>query len=489
MKKEGKEQRGKTQRSKKLLVAGIAVIFAAAALPGCAKRATPENLLRDMARNMAAAESMVYKVAVTAEMSSGGNGIGVDMDLDVETVKDSEKVHMTGRLGMNMMGMDFGTDLELYTVPADEGYTTYTRAGEIWVKSAADAADGRLEAGMFENMQAQAALFELSEELTDVNGQECYELAGDMGGETLADILNDDMLSALSGLSIDEETIAGSALPCTLDIYRENILPARLWIDLRDLAGNMTGAVAEAGGGDMDVSEYSMEITFLEYDSVGEIEVPEEALSAPEAGSDDLLYAIPDGGDAETSAQPDGETDGQGDADTGVSGPAEQSGELGTHWDSYTVQINDRVLTLPCTMADMEAAGLSIDASFVTPDTMIDDYYIAWLQDENGNRIMVDILPAGSEAQPVSGCLVVGIAVSSYDTMEGGIDIVFPGGIRTGSMAEDVLAAYGETDDVYEGEVIDIYSWYAEDSYYNGCSVDIDAESQVVTEIRLSRYE
>ena len=114
-----------------------------------------------------------------------------------------------------------------------------------------------------------------------------------------------------------------------------------------------------------------------------------------------------------------------------------------------------------------------------------------WIVDSDlaSEMILADLLPVKEETQAVSDCLVAGITVSAFDTTEGGIDIVFPGGIRTGSMVEDVLTAYGETEEVYEGEAVDIYSWYEEDSYYNGCSIDVDAESGAVTEIRLGRYE
>lgn len=44
--------------------------------------------------------------------------------------------------------------------------------------------------------------------------------------------------------------------------------------------------------------------------------------------------------------------------------PAAASSELGTSWDSYTVQINDKVLTFPCTKADIETAGLSMDTDY-----------------------------------------------------------------------------------------------------------------------------
>ena len=486
MKREGMEKGGK------ILAAGIAAVLIAAFLPGCAKQATPENLLRDMSRSMDAVDSMLYNVAVTAEMSGEGTGITVNMDLDIENVKEPEAVHITGRLGMNMLGTDIATDLEMYTVSENGGYTTYTKAGEIWVKSQAEEVDGSLEAGIFNGMQEQASLFEVSGEPADVNGRECYELTGDIGGETLEDILDDDMLSALSGLAIDEDTFDGAEVPCTLDIYRGSILPARILIDLRDLAGNMGGAVAEAGGARMDVSEYFMEITFLEYDGIREIEVPEEALEAWEAGSiDEEMLPFLSEGDVESSSREEGAdagADQQGGAET-VLEPADQTGELGTRWDSYTVQINDKVITLPCTTADLEEAGFRLDTDYLPEDSMIHDFGTAWFADENGNEILADLLPVKEETQAVSDCLVAGITVSAFDTTEGGIDIVFPGGIRTGSMVEDVLTAYGETEDVYEGEAVDIYSWYEEDSYYNGCSIDVDAESGAVTEIRLGRYE
>lgn len=478
--------------NRKIRAAGTAaavMVITAVFIPGCGKKATPENLLQDMARNVEAAESFVYNLKMSAQMESGGAEIGMEADMDVETVKKAETSHLTGNMSLSVMGMNVGTDLEIYTVPVEEGYTVYTGIGDYWVKSVSESAEGALEADTFSDIREQASVFELSGELTDVNGQECYELTGDIGGDALTDLLDDDLLSSVSGLSIDEEDIAGAEIPCTLEIYRESILPARLWIDMKDLAGSLAGAAGGTGAEDLEISEYYMEITFLEYDSIREITVPEEALNAPEADGDDSLFGIAGQEEEEVFAQPDGQNGTDDTDETDGLEPASQLGELGTHWDSYTVKINDKVLTLPCTIADLEEAGLSVDTDYLPEDSMITDFGAAWFTDENGNEILADLLPAGEEAQSVSECLIVGLTVSEFDTMQGGIDILFPGGIRTGSSAEDVVAAYGEADDVYEGEVIDIYSWYEEGSYYNGCSVDVDVESGQITEIRLGRYE
>ena len=43
-----------------------------------------------------------------------------------------------------------------------------------------------------------------------------------------------------------------------------------------------------------------------------------------------------------------------------IEGASPQSEELGASWNSYTVQINGKVLTLPCTIADLESTGFQI---------------------------------------------------------------------------------------------------------------------------------
>ena len=99
-------------------------------------------------------------------------------------------------------------------------------------------------------------------------------------------------------------------------------------------------------------------MTYMEYDSVGEIMVPDEVISAAteESGDDDGadLWEVPD-----TSA---------GDPD--ISGGV--SGMEGTGWESYTIQINGREITLPCSIAEIENAGLSLDEDYTPRDSVID---------------------------------------------------------------------------------------------------------------------
>ena len=87
-------------------------------------------------------------------------------------------------------------------------------------------------------------------------------------------------------------------------------------------------------------------------------------------------------------------------------------------------------------------------------------------------------------------CLVGGVTVYSYNVEYGGLTVIFPGGIQIGSAQDDVLAAYGDADDVYEDEEYgNSYYWYAQDSYFNGCTIDTEAGTGLVQSMSLDHME
>ena len=89
-------------------------------------------------------------------------------------------------------------------------------------------------------------------------------------------------------------------------------------------------------------------------------------------------------------------------------------------------------------------------------------------------------------ALELKDCLVGGISVSSYDVEDGGLTVIFPGGIQIGTAEADVLAAYGEADDAYEdAEYGNTYYWYADDSYFNGCTIETEAGTGLVESMSL----
>lgn len=238
-------------------------------------------------------------------------------------------------------------------------------------------------------------------------------------------------------------------IPCVIDIYQDSILPARIYIDMKDVLAKLMGDEYEG----LEVDEYYVEITYNEYDKADEIKVPKKAKEAADAGG---------GLDWDS---------GDDDNDKAKTAPARQSKELGDKWDSYTVQIGEEVVTLPCSISDLEAAGLALDTEDTPGDTAVeaDDYVLAYFVDKNGNEVMVDLINTSGEAKKAEECLVGGIAV--------------------GTAKDDVLAKYGETEDTYEGDLLHMFTWSDESSYFSQCEIDIDPETNNVCQMSMTKYE
>lgn len=167
------------------------------------------------------------------------------------------------------------------------------------------------------------------------------------------------------------------------------------------------------------------------------------------------------------------------------------SGELGAAWNTYTVQINDKVITLPCEMKDLEAIGFQLDTGDTSAEYMVnpDEYELAFFNDQYGHSIMFDMINETDAALKIVDCKVGGIYIDEYDVEDGNLSVIFPGNVQIGSTKDEVLAAYGEASDVYEGDTLHSYTWYADDDYFKNCRIELDAETQKVSCMSLQCYD
>ena len=220
--------------------------------------------------------------------------------------------------------------------------------------------------------------------------------------------------------------------------------------------------------------EVSFEIT--ETAEVEEITVPEEAVSS-----------ATDSGVAGGLDLPQDDTYGDGSV-VKPAEPAEQNSNLGDSWESYTVQVNDTVLTLPCTVSDLEAAGVKLDTQYTPSDYIVNagEYELAWFKADSGATIMVDMINKGSEPKEIKDCLVGSVCADAYSMTQGGLTVIFPGGIQVGSPEADLLAAYGEADDVYKDENYgNSYYWYGDDVIASGFNASIDPETGLIVSLNI----
>ena len=458
------------KKQRKLMALGLTAVMAAGLLSGCGTKATPENLLRDMQKNAEKTESALLNFKMDVAMGDGTNDIGLGMDINMETTTEPEASHGKGTVSINMSGMDFSAETEMYSVKEGEEYVTYTLMEDQWTKEVTD--DGEMTGevdSIADNVEEYADQFELAEDLVTVNDKECFELSGELDGDLFSEMMQTDMLDSLAGYGIDEDTLSDMVFPCTIDIYKDSILPARLYFDMTE---SMAPLLEDSG---VTVSECYVDMTFMEYDTVEEITVPDEAVSAAEDGSDSGLDLPQDDTYEDESVVTPAE-------------PAEQSSELGDSWESYTVQVNDTVITLPCTIADLEAAGVKMDTEYTPSDYIVNagEYELAWFMVDSGDSIMVDMINTGSEPKEVKDCLVGSVYADAYSMTEGGLTVIFPGGIQIGTPEADLLAAYGEADNVYEDEEYgNSYYWYGDDMLVSGFNASIDPETGLVESLSI----
>ena len=170
---------------------------------------------------------------------------------------------------------------------------------------------------------------------------------------------------------------------------------------------------------------------------------------------------------------------------------AEPSSELGAAWDTFTVQVNDKILTLPCTMGELEAAGLALDTEDTPENYVVNarEYVYTYFKDANDNEVLIDIVNLTEEPKSLRECIIGGISVYDYDLENGGLTVIFPGGVQIGTPREDVIAKYGETEDNYEDdEDYSMYTWYADNAYYSYCEIDVDVETGLVCSMFMENY-
>lgn len=480
------------RRTKKLVALGMTAAMTAGLIAGCGKKATPESLLTDMAKNLAEVESLMANIGVGMEMTDGTDTMGLEMKMDLETILKTEDTHAKGEMNIEMMGSKIGTEIELYSVKEDDKYVTYMKAADQWTKEETDVEDSDSEdasTGDFEKIAEDIAksadAFTLSEEKTEVDGKKCFELKGKIDGSEVSDLMEDEMMGDLSSAGMDSEALDEVTIPCTMEIYEEDLLPAKISFDMKSAMADM----AEESG--LEINEFYMDVTYVEFDGVGEIKVPKDVIEAVEDSDSGLSALYEDDSDSKEEKN-DKDSD---DKEKGkAKEPAKQSGELGKTWDSYTVQINDKVLTLPCTLAELESAGVTLDREYTPEDYVVnvEEYELAWFVDGNGNEITVEMVNMTDKPIALKDCVVGGISVDAYSVEEGGLTVIFPGGIQIGSTEADVLAAYGEPSDTYESEEYgNSFMWYDENSenYYDGCSIDTELETGLVDSMSLTHYE
>lgn len=460
-----------------LLCAGMLVFS------GFSSETTPEELLKSASENMAGMQSftgnMVMELEMTGEITEGQKGtVSMELDIDMEATKDPEAAHIAGNVGFSMMGTNMSVDMENYTVAKGNDYVSYTLVNGMWSEKKTEASSTGADISAFKDLASEADAFEISKEPVKLNEKDCYELKGEFEAQNLLGVLDSagDAADSIEDMMGDVQ-LGTAKVPVKVCIYEETMMPALLEIDFTKA---MQEAIA-ASGDDKEVSldNFRFAISYTSFDDVNEIVVPEEALKVV-AGKETTEMSTDA---AETQAS--GSTERQSTIETEKAAPAGNTG-----WQTYEVLFNKTKITLPCDLAELQALGYTLDED-MDPEAVVNagDYEYGYLTDKSGALISVDFLNTTAGPLTIAECPVASIGSDDWFLEGSKNSIVYPEGITIGSTKDDVLNAYGNPQDAYEGDSITSLYYYNSDSYQNGIDITIDNATGTVSGITLRKFE
>ncbi len=233
----------------------------------------------------------------------------MDMQMDIESTQDIS--HVSGEMNMVQEGsseednMEESSLTELYSVKEDETtYTVYTLDPDtgVWTKSALD--DEEFNFDLKELIQGDT--FELGSDLVDVDGTACYEVKGAMALSDMMEYMGGS--GSMEGLEeiipageedaenynlevlyyFNAETGDLVCLKMDGSTMMETLLQDAMAQSFAEMDEDAEFDVSELMAlFEIEVPEFVVEISDIEFDTVESIEVPEEVLAAEESVSEE----------------------------------------------------------------------------------------------------------------------------------------------------------------------------------------------------------
>ena len=316
------------------------------------------------------------KAAISMKMAFFGESMSIDMNMLFHVEIAKEIGHMTGEMHMAQESSSSeeenekeDLETEIYTVTNDDGtVTVYTRDMDYgyWTRSEMD--DAQFNMNLADLVKGDG--FVLSEDTVFINGKECYEVKGKMAFDDMTEVVGNAMEDLDDIFPIGEGADAGAY---KLDVFyyfdvesqdmvslkmdgsaaMENLFKDYLVKSFSEMGGGMSGGdadepemiqeleeeaeaaeaenadTAEAGteepGFDVDalmalfqieVPEFTIEVSNIEFGKPESIEIPEEVLSG-------IGTAENPGEEEENGEAGNGEDPASGSGNTGTAGDAD----------------------------------------------------------------------------------------------------------------------------------------------------------------------
>ena len=259
------EEKNKNGFRKKMISVQLLIILVAVMLfcSGCAGKMNAKKIFRQSSENM-------------QKVTSSANHVELAIQMDLENTTEPPAGHAKGTARVTIKDSEVSADLELYQVEEDGKQVTYSGTNGSWKKESVEGSSENhlgIDGNIFAQEGKALESFHLSEQETTVNGKACYQLYGDVTGTELMGLLGKEMVEAYHLVNLPEEdAIRNLKIPVIFDIYKEELLPAKIVVDMSDVIGDLYKSYGET----TKVNLYSIVLQFTDYNKVDEIHVPDE---------------------------------------------------------------------------------------------------------------------------------------------------------------------------------------------------------------------
>lgn len=301
--------------AKKVIIGVLSAIVIAVAAIGVYRwyHPTPLGLIKQMVKKLDSVNS--FKGEMT--MGLGGNvsiagidaELGLDSDIDLETVISTGTSHQKGNLKVSAIGMSYDAPLESYQQSEDTKMTTYSSVnGGQWIKSVVDSSqmdgaqteeqsgesqdinidlDSKLVVGLFQKIISGEIQTVLAEETETICDKEAYRIDITVAGDLLQDLAQ--IIAQAMGEKMpipDDLDLTGTNAVLVLHIYKDSKLPAALKIDCTELGNTLLFNTLKEQGIEGRADRFAFEIVVSEYNTIDSIEIPQEVISTAVEGED-----------------------------------------------------------------------------------------------------------------------------------------------------------------------------------------------------------
>ena len=496
----------------KILVLAMLAIFT---ISGCSGKVTTESLMKEANANVEKVESVQMKVGMDMKAEIAIMGMRVDMDMkadiDMRTTKEPLVAHTSGIISMNVLGESDSTVLESYAEQDGSDSIVYSKMENgTWQKTTGLSIENTADLFTEQEIENMLEALELADDTESINQIECYQISGEVAGSAISESINH-IFGGQEGMEMFAEMdLSNASVPVKYYISKTERRPVKLSMDLKDIIQDALEKTLQTLMGDegmnidmnMDIDNCLMEITYVSFDSIDEIEIPAAAKKATEAdttevgstenGVDEIseqeLIDILAGNEAEEIEDATKEVE---DATEEVEDVTEEGADVETATskstgtsvlDDNAVKINGQTVTFPCSIEDLLATGLELDEEDNRQVSSQDyEFVYADIGDSSRGRLYFYVYNDTDEAKDAFDCPVGGFNYTCRsDAYKMDIELEFHQGLRIGEPIEKAVQLYGEPNarNIYEDYAT--YTWENRDTYFNRCSLKSDEDDNVV---------